>query len=263
MEASLITVVHDGDVLREALDEADLLFREGSAAGSHYVGDAHLVHHHNVHVAFYKDAAVLLCYLALCKIDSKEVFALYVNLRFRGVYVFCGVVTLEGTAAVGNHAPAHGVDGEHHPLTELVNEGAVFLLDGKACGNKEFILVTGCTCGLHKGGLTGRSPAKAPLFNGGVLYSALTVIAVTNRAAFSGLELVLEELTGKFRYRHQALMALAGGNLLCGFLLFLNLYIIFLCKIAEGFRVREMVIIHKETHGASGLAAAEALVDAL
>ena len=129
--------------------------------------------------------------------------------------------------------------------------------------HKEFILVTGCTCGLHKGGLTGRSPAKAPLFNGGVLYSAFTVIAVSNCTAFSGLELVLEELTGKFRYRHQALMALAGGNLLCGFLLFLNLYIIFLCKIAEGFRVREMVIIHKETHGASGLAAAEALVDAL
>ena len=116
-----------------------------------------------------------------------QVPALDVDFRFRGVHVFGRVVGLEGSAAVGYHAPAHGVDGEHHPLAELVYERAVFLLDGQAGPHQVFVFVTGRAGGFHQGGFPRRGPAQAPLLNGGVLDAAAAVVLVAHGAAFPAL----------------------------------------------------------------------------
>ena len=263
MQAGLVSVVHDGDVLRELLDEAHLLLGEGGAAGGHYVGDAHLVHHHYVHVAFYQDAAVLFGHFGLGKVNAQEVAALDIDFRFRRVHILGGVVTLEGAAAEGNDTPAHRMDGEHHTLPELVYQRAVFLLDGQAGCHQVFVFVTGGAGGVYQGAFPGRGPAQAPLLNGGVFNVAGAVIVVAHGAAFSFLELVAEILAGKFAHSHEAFAALTGGNLLGRFFLFLYLNVVLAGQIAKGLGIRHVLVVHHKAHGAAGLAAAEALVNAL
>ena len=80
--------------------------------------------------------------------------------------------------------------------------------------------------------------------------------------AFRGLELAQEELPGIFTHGQQAFAVLPGGYLFGRFFLFLYFDMIFLGQVAEGFRVRHVLVLHYKAHGAAGLAAAEALVDA-
>ena len=262
MQAGFVTIVHDGDVLGELADEPDLLLRERGTAGGHHVGDAHLVHHHNVHVALYQDASVCLGNFALGEVNAQQVTALDVNFRFRGVDVLGRVVCLERTAAVGNDASAHGVDGEHDPLAEFVHQRTVILLDGQAGGNQIFVFIPGCAGGIHQGGFPRGRPAQAPLPDGGVLNTAVPVIAVSHGLAFRALQLVREELAGKLAHGHEALAALAGGDLLGALFLFLHLYIILPGQVAQGFRVGHVLVFHHKTHRTAGFAAAEAFVDA-
>ena len=261
MQARRVTVVHDGDVLGELADEPDLLLCEGSAARGHHVGDAHLVHHDHVHVTLDQDTAVLPGDFALGKVDAQQVAALDVNLGFGRVHILGRVVGLEGAAAVGDDAPAHRVDGEHHPFAELVHQFSVLLLDGQTGGYQVFVLVTGGTGGVNQGGFARRGPAQAPLLDGGVQDVPLAVILVTHGAAFAFLKLVAEELAGELTHGQQALAALPGGNLFGRLFLFLDLDIVFLGQISQGFGVGHMLILHHKAHGAAGLAAAEALVD--
>ncbi len=154
------------------------------------------------------------------------------------------------------------MDGEHHPFAELVSERAVFLLDGQAGRHQVFVLVTGGAGRIHQGGFSGRRPAQAPLFQGGVLDVAGAVVLIAHSPAFPGFELVAEVLAGEFAHGHEAFAALAGGNLLGRFLLFLYLYVVFAGQVPEGFGVGHVLVLHHKAHGAAGLSAAEALEDA-
>ena len=130
MQAGFIAIVHDGDILGELADEPDLLLRERRSAGGYHVGDAHLVHHHHVHVALYQDASVRLGDLALGEVDAQQVAALDVDFRFRRVDVLGRVVRFERAAAIGDDTSAHGMDGKHHALAEFIDQLAIVLLNG-------------------------------------------------------------------------------------------------------------------------------------
>ena len=218
VDARGVAVVHDGDVLRELLDQAHLLHRERGAAGGHDVGDAELVHHHHVHVALHQDAAVLPGDVALGEIDAQQVAALDVDLRLGRIDVFGRIVRAERAAAERDHAPAHRVDREHHALAELVRQRAVVVLHRQAGAQQVLILVAGGAGGVHQGRPPRRRPAQPPVLDRGILDAAGAEIGIAHGAAFAVLELVGEELPGEFRHQQQALAALAPGNLFGGLL---------------------------------------------
>ena len=83
VDAGAVPVVHDGQVVREFVDQADLLDGQRGAAGGHDIAYAQLGHHHHVHVALDQDAAALPRDLRFREIDAQQVAALGIDLRFR------------------------------------------------------------------------------------------------------------------------------------------------------------------------------------
>ena len=151
MDAGSVAVEHKSHVVSELAYEAYLLLGERGAAGGHHVADSELMQHHQVHVPLHHYALVQLGYLALGEPYAEEDVAFGVDGGIGGVDVFGGIVAAEGSAAEGNHASAHRVDGEHHPLAELVREGAVFPLDSQTGVQQIFVFVAGLTGGLQQG----------------------------------------------------------------------------------------------------------------
>ena len=203
------------------MDEAYLLHRERGAERGHHVGDAELVQGDHINVALNQDAFAAAGYFRLGKPYAQQLATFDVNLCLGGIYVFGGIVCVEGTAAESEHPSADGVDGEHHPFTEFVHHRAVFPLHGKAGGNQVFQLVTGFFCGIYEGSAAGRGPAEAEAADGVVFQAAAAQICIAHRAALGGGELLGKVFLGELAYQQKALTALPEGDFFCC-LFFLN-----------------------------------------
>ena len=264
MDAGRIAVVHDGHVLGELLDETDLLRSQGGAAGGHDVGNAELVHRQHVQVAFHEVAFVLPGHLRLGEVDAVERLGLDVDLGFLGVDVLRdGLVLEEGPPAESDDAAAHGVDREHDAVVEAVVERAVVPLGTETGLRQVFRLVAFLHGGFGEGGLGFRRPAE-PVFRDGLVQQAAGAeIGIADGAALFGSKLVLVEPEGEFGSGEQAFVALAGSDLLRRLLLFHHFDVVLAGQILQCLHVGKVLIFHHEADCRSGLAAAEALVDAL
>ena len=264
VDAGRVAVVHDGDVLGEPLDEADLLHGEGGAAGGHDVRDAQLVHGQDVQVAFHEVALVRAGDGGLGEIDAVQGAGFHVDLRLLGIHVLGdGLVGEQGASAEGDDAAAHRMDREHHPVVEAVVQGAVRVpLGAEARFQQVFVLVALLLRRFRERVLGFRGPSQAVLGDGLVLEAAGMEILDGDGAAFVRRELVLVEVEGELRDGEEALVPLARGDVLGRFLLLLHLDMVLAGEILEGLRVGELLVLHDEAHGRAGLAAAEALVDA-
>ena len=152
------------------------------------------------------------------------------------------------------------MDGEHHPLAELVLHAAVFPLYGKAGTDKVLELVAGSKCTVKQGSAAGWRPAQAEAFHSGIFQSPAAEVRLTERASLLGGELPAVEFLGVLHHEKQALVVLAFGNLLSRLLLFYDLDIVFLGQIAQSLGVGAVLLLHHETYGRAGLTAAETLV---
>ena len=260
VDTGAVAVVHDGGVLGELVYQPYLLHREGGAAGCHHVGYSELMQGHHVHVSLHQDALAAAGNLGLCEPDTQQVAALDVNLSFRRIDVFGRIVGMEGAAAEGKHAPAHGMDGEHHPLAELVGITAVVALYRQACGHDIFHLVARCKGRIDECRLARRRPAQAEACDGGILEPAFAEVGKAHRTSLGSLKLRGIELLRIFRHKQQALAALSAGNLFRTFLLFNNVDMIFGGQVAQGLDIGTMLMFHDEAYRRARLAAAETLV---
>ncbi len=265
LDAGLVTVVDDGDLLGKALDQADLLHGQRGARRGHHVGDARLVHRDHVGVTFHQDALVGLGDAVLGLEDAVERAALVVDLALRAVDIFGdALVGLQGTAAEGDYAAADGVDREHDPVEEAVVELAAPLpFQAKTGSHEVFFLVAGLQGGGGKSQRARGGVAQAELADGLVGEFALAEVTQADGLAhFAVPQHVGIELLGIFAHHQQALIAHAAGDLL-GRLLFLHDFdVVLLGQVAQGFPVTEVLVLHQEGDGIAGLAAGEALEDA-
>ena len=152
------------------------------------------------------------------------------------------------------------MDGEHHPLAELVLHAAVFPLYGKAGTDKVLELVAGSKRTVKQGSAAGWSPAQAEAFHSGIFQSPAAEVRLTERASLLGGELPAVEFLGVLHHEKQALVVLAFGNLLSRLLLLYDLDIVFLGQIAQSLGVGAVLLLHHETYGRAGFPAAEAFV---
>ena len=170
---------------------------------------------------------------------------------------------MKGPAAESQHAPADRVNGEHHPLAELVHQTAVFTLYGKTGGEQVLGLVPCGHSGVYKGCAARRSPAEPETGDGGVLEPTLAEVLVAHGAPLRRFQLLCIKLLGELAHEQQALAPLPAGDFFRRLLLLDYVYLVLCGQIAESLDVAAVLVLHHETHGGTGLAAAKALVDAL
>ena len=170
---------------------------------------------------------------------------------------------MQRAAAVGHDAPADRMDGEHHPLAELVHDGAVLAPDRQAGALEILQLIAGGAGRVDQRRPARRRPAEAPLPDGRVFQTAAPVVIVPHGAPLAAFQLVGEELLGEIGHQQQALPALPGCDFLGGHLLFLDLDVILLGQITQRLDIAQVLVLHQEAHRGTRLAAAETLVDAL
>ena len=170
---------------------------------------------------------------------------------------------MQRSAAEGDDAPADGMDGEHHPLAELVRQASVLPLHDQAGRHKVLRLVAGGAGCVEQRRLAGRRPTQTPLRNRRVLEAPVPVIGIADVAAFAAFQLPGEEFGGEFGGQQYALAALPARNLLSRLLLLLDFDVVLLREVAQRFRIGESLVLHQETDRRTRLAAAEAFEDAL
>ena len=148
-----IAVVDHRDVLREALQQADLLGGERRAGRGHHVLHTGLVHGDHVRVTLHHDGYVLLLDGPLGEEEAVELVFLAVDDALGRVEVLAHVlVRAQNAAAEGDHSSRDVVHGEDHTVAEAVEERAVAVAADRESRIDQILLpIARLACGPREG----------------------------------------------------------------------------------------------------------------
>ena len=265
LDAGGVPVVEHGDVLGEALDQADLPVGERSAGGGHHVLHPGLVHGYDVRIALHQVARILPHDGVFGLIEAVEDVALVVDGVLGRIEVLGnGLFGLHRPRAETGYAPRKRVDGKDHAPAETVGVTSVVPPDGQPGGFEVFGLITGLERRFGEGGPSFGGVSEAEFFDRSIGKSPLAEIRQSDIAPFGGLvQLLAKPLGGVFGNHVQALAFVGFLFGLGGELGFLDLDPLFFGDMADGFGIGAMLDLHDEGNHAAALARGEVFPDAL
>ena len=264
-----VPVEEHGHALAETPQEPDLLDGQGRSRTGHDMLHAGLAHGHDIGIAFHKDGAVLANDGVPRHVDAIEGPGLVVQRTLRAVDVLGNFLVLFKGPAPEADEPARDIpDGENHPAAVEIIQRAIFPLLAQPAGQQPLLLVA-CLLGRRRKGAffrprTLRTVAQREILQDRVREITAPEVADAHTLALSGLpQLLGEPLLGPTRQVRKALALGLLLQLLGRQLPLLDLDAVLARQPAKGFRIGELFVLHEERHGASALARAEILEDAL
>ncbi len=260
-----IAVVDHRDVLREALQQADLLGGERRAGRGHYVLHTGLVHGDHVRVTLHHDGYVLLLDGPLGEEEAIELVFLAVDDALGRVEVLAHVlVRAQNAAAEGDHSSRDVVHGEDHTVAEAVEERAVAVAADRESRIDQILLpIARLACGPREGRPLRRAVAEPEFADRGFGEAALLAeVGEPHAAPLLGIVEVVGEVVGRPAVKGEH----AFPVVVAAHLLLAELPLLDLDSVAFGHDLQRLgkghaLVLHHEVDGVAALAATEALVD--
>src|SRR6266849_6480594 len=257
LDARGIGVEDADDFLRVAAQEGELGGREGGAEGGYRLGEAVLMGHETVEIAFDDHGAVLLLHPLARHVEGVEHLTLDVQRRLRGIER-SRLLGSQTPAAEGHHPALLVADRKEHAATEAVIEAGSVLAAHHQARRHEQLLADALSCHVREKRVPplGR-PAEAEAAGDLEVDTAALEIAAGLGALF-GPEGVDVELGGQGHGAAERLeLALDLGAALLG-----QLHSGAIGKDAHGLGKGQAVLAHEEAESITAHPAAEAVEDA-
>ena len=262
MYARRVAVIKYGDVPCVAAYHAYLLGGERGARTGHHVFDARLMHAQHIGVTLDEYAVVKARYLVFGEIYSVQSLALVVNFRFGRVDVLgFGFVAAQYASAKSDDLAGEVMNWEDDTALVAVVV-ALFVLAAEPNLDQQVLVVAVFDGEFGEGRAAAGAVAQLEAVDYGVTETTLAEVGEADRLTLvGGHHGVGKVFLGEAVDVEHALALVLRGHFLGSLLAFLNLDIVFLGEVTQGFRVGVMLVLHDETHRVACLAASEAFED--